>query len=85
MIQAYQLDREDGEVVYGDSGYAGATKRIEFRKDEHPYLIVKNQIGYRKTVYHGIKKNLNRFYMLFASANLVMCYRAGRAKDFCKA
>ncbi|SHK17262.1 transposase, IS5 family [Anaerocolumna jejuensis DSM 15929] len=66
-------------------------KQIENRKSstrarvEHPYLIVKNQFGYRKTVYRGIKKNLNRFYMLFASANLVMCYRAGRAKDFCMA
>lgn len=52
-------------------------------KAEHPYLIVKKQFGYCKTVYRGIVKNLNRFHVLFASANLVMCIRAGRVKDFC--
>jgi IS5 family transposase len=128
IVETSKLIREDDEVVYGDSGYAGATKRPEFKEDEHlsgielranvrpssikipksyhginwdkqienrksstrakvehPYLIVKNQFGYRKTVYRGIKKNMNRFYMLFASANLVMCARAGRTKDFCMA
>lgn len=64
-------------------------KQIENRKSstrckvEHPYLIVKKQFGYRKAVYRGIKKNINRFHILFACANLVMCYRAGRTKDFC--
>lgn len=64
-------------------------KKIEHGKSsvrckvEHPYLIVKKQFGYCKTVYRGIVKNLNRFHVLFASANLVMCIRAGRVKDFC--
>jgi transposase, IS5 family len=47
-------------------------------KVEHPFHIVKNLFGYRKTVYRGIAKNLNRLHVLFASANLVMCVRAGR-------
>lgn len=119
---------EDDEVVYGDSGYTGATKRPEFQEDghlanvelrsnvrpssikvpdsyeginwdkqienrksstrakvEHPFLIVKNQFGYKKVAYRGIRKNMNRFHILFASANLVMCFRAGRTKDFCMA
>jgi len=128
IVETSKLIREDDEVVYGDSGYAGATKRPEFQKDkhlssiefrsnvrpssikvpdsykginwdkqienrksstrakvEHPFLIVKNQFGYKKVAYRGIRKNMNRFHILFASANLVMCFRAGRKKDFCMA
>ena len=64
-------------------------KQIENRKSstrckvEHPFLIVKKQFGYSKVVYRRIAKNLNRFHMLFASANLVMCARAGRSQEFC--
>lgn len=63
-------------------------KQIENRKSstrckvEHPFLIVKKQFGYCKAVYRGIAKNMNRFHVLFASANLVMCSRAGRTRDF---
>ncbi|MBD5134849.1 MAG: IS5 family transposase [Lachnospiraceae bacterium] len=71
--------------------YAGINwdRKIENRKSstrarvEHPFLIVKKQFGYCKAVYRGIAKNMNRFNILFASANLVMCVRAGRTKDFC--
>ena len=52
-------------------------------KVEHPFLIVKQQFGYCKTVYKGLSKNMNRFHILFACANLVMCVRAGRTKEFC--
>lgn len=52
-------------------------------KVEHPFLIVKKLFGYSKVVYRGIAKNLNRFFALFASANLVMCFRAGRKNEFC--
>ena len=48
----------------------------------HSYLIIKHQFGFSKTVYHGIRMNLNRLYMLFASANILMCTRAGRTKEF---
>lgn len=54
-------------------------------KVEHPFLIVKRQFGYCKAAYKGLKKNLTRFFMLFASANLLMCLRAGRQKEFCAA
>lgn len=72
--------------------YAGINwdKQIEKRKSatrarvEHPFLIVKKQFGYCKAVYRGIARNMNRFNILFASANLMMCVRAGRIKDFCK-
>lgn len=52
-------------------------------KVEHPFLIVKQQFGYGKVSYRGIAKNMNRFFVLFASANLIMCFRAGRQRDFC--
>ncbi|MDG6146412.1 transposase, partial [Lactococcus formosensis] len=48
-------------------------------KVEHPYRIVKNIFGFRKTVYRGLRKNLNRLHVLFASANLYMLARAGGA------
>lgn len=51
-------------------------------KVEHPFLIVKQKFGYCKVVYRGIKKNMNRFNILFASANLLMCIRAGRSRYF---
>lgn len=51
-------------------------------KVEHPFLIVKKQLGYAKVVYRGLAKNMNRFNVLFASANLIMCSRAGRTKEF---
>jgi len=44
---------------------------------EHPYRIVKNIFGFRKAVYRGLRKNLNRLHVLFASANLYILARAG--------
>ena len=52
-------------------------------KVEHPFLIVKRFFGYAKVAYRGIQKNMNRFNVLFASANLLMCSRAGRTAEFC--
>ncbi|MBQ8480095.1 MAG: IS5 family transposase [Akkermansia sp.] len=47
-------------------------------KVEHPFLIVKRYFGYCKVVYKGIAKNMNRFNLLFACANLLMCVRDNR-------
>lgn len=47
-------------------------------KVEHPFQIVKQFFGYSKVVYRGLAKNLNRLHVLFGSANLLMCTRAGR-------
>ena len=57
--------------------------RIEYQKAsvrakvEHVFHIIKNTFGFRKVCYRGIAKNLNRLYMLAASANLLMCARSG--------
>ena len=40
-------------------------------KVEHPFHIVKNRFGYRKTRYRGIKKNAAQLYTLFGLANVV--------------
>lgn len=53
------------------------------RKVEHPFLIVKRDFGYWKVIHRGIRKNLHRFYTLFASANLLMYIRAGHQEKFC--
>ncbi len=63
-------------------------KLIEHKKSsirckvEHPFHIIKNFFKCRKTKYRGLKKNYQMFQLLFASANLVMCIRAGRQKEF---
>ena len=41
-------------------------------KVEHPFLIVKRMFHAGKTRYRGIRKNLLQYYLLFASANLVI-------------
>ena len=59
-------------------------KQIENRKSsvrskiEHIFLIIKRDFVFRKAVYRGIAKNLNRLHVLFASANFLMRARAVR-------
>ena len=74
-----QEGKRDPEMHQTKNGNEKSTVRC---KVEHPFLIVKKQMGYSKVVYRGIAKNMHRFHMLFASANLLMCSRAGRTKDF---
>ena len=39
---------------------------------EHPFHVVKNLFGYRKTRYRGLAKNTAQLHTLFALANLVL-------------
>ena len=61
---------------------AGPDRAVESRKAsvrakvEHPFLIVKRDLGFAKTRYRGIGKNLNHLHLLFASANWLMRARA---------
>ena len=41
-------------------------------KVEHPFRIIKDLWGHRKTRYKGLKKNQSQMYMLFALANMFM-------------
>jgi transposase, IS5 family len=46
-------------------------------KVENPFHIIKNIFGFRKTRYRGIAKNQSLLYMLYVSANLLMCASRG--------
>jgi IS5 family transposase len=80
----YRINRRRKSVQQMPSGQIEWEKAIERRKSsvrskvEHPFLIVKRYFGFAKTVYRGLSKNTHRLYTLFASANLLMCARAGR-------
>ena len=41
-------------------------------KVEHIFQIVKKYFGCHKTTYRGIAKNMNKFFVLFGCANLVV-------------
>ena len=74
----FRISRRKGTVK------AKWDKAIETRKSgvrskvEHPFLIVKRYFGFCKAVCMGLKKNGSRLFALFASANILMCARAGR-------
>lgn len=80
----YRINRKYHSVQKLPAGMIDYEKQIERRKSsirskvEHPFLIIKRSFGFVKTVYRGLKKNTDRLYVLFASANLLMCIRAGR-------
>jgi IS5 family transposase len=81
----YRINRRPGKLRRKtDNGGQDWERAIERRKSsvrskvEHPFRFVKVQCGFRKTVYRGIAKNLNRLYVLLGSANLWMCAKAGR-------
>jgi IS5 family transposase len=58
-------------------GYEEYRKSSVRSKVEHAFHIIKNTFGFNKVCYRGIAKNLNRLYLLAASANLLMCARSG--------
>lgn len=81
----YRINLRPGSLAKKKDGKVQECERqIEHRKSsvrckvEHPYRFVKVQCGFRKAVYRGLEKNLNRLFVLFMSANLWMCARAGR-------
>ena len=75
MTKAYKGTNWDRKIEHA--------KASVLSKVEHPFLIVKRMFHASKTRYHGLRKNLLQYDLLFASANLVMCLRAGRQREFC--
>lgn len=81
-----RVNRRPGRAYrkYANDGQAWE-KLIERQKSavrskvEFPFRFLKVQCGFRKTVYKGIAKNLNRAFVLLASSNLYACARAGRS------
>ena len=81
----YRINRRPGKISKMQAsagknwdGYIENRKSSVRCKVEHPFRIVKCIFGYRKVAYRGLEKNLNRFYVLFGSANLLMRVWAGR-------
>lgn len=81
---ACRINERIGKVTGVPEGVARDVARERERrkssvrsKVEHPFRIVKVLFGYRKAVYRGLAKNLNRLHMLFGSANLLMWAWAG--------
>lgn len=80
----YRINRRPSSVKKA-GGILDFEKNIEKRKSvmrskvEHPFLLVKRYFGYAKARYRGLYKNAQRLYMLFTSANIVMCLRSGRS------
>ena len=89
----FRINKRPSSIKVTEKIYSGFNwdHYIESRKSsvrckvEHAFLIIKREFGYVKVAYRGIAKNLNRFNILFASANLLMCLRAGRGNEFIKA
>lgn len=79
----YRINRRPSRLPKVSDNAIDWERYIERRKSsvrckvEHPYRIIKNIFGFRKTVYRGLQKNLNRLHVLFASANLYMLAKAG--------
>ena len=79
----YRINRRPGRLPKVSDNAIDWERYIENQKSsvrckvEHPYRIVKNIFGFRKAVYRGLRKNLNRLHVLFASANLYTLARVG--------
>ena len=79
----YRINKRYGSVKKAPAGHDW-DRQIEKKKSvvrckvEHPFLLVKQYFGYAKARYKGLFKNAQRLFMLFASANILMCIRAGR-------
>lgn len=81
----YRINRRPGKLHrMEDNSRQNWERLIENRKSsvrskvEHPFRFLKVQYGFRKTVYRGIQKNLNRAFVLFARSNLYSLSKAGR-------
>lgn len=66
ISEAYKLIRDDDEVVYGDSGYAGISKRKEIKNDDHL-----SQIDYRISFRQDQMKNETKLYTNVGSGKYI--------------
>ena len=54
---------------------AERTKSSVRAKVEHVFGVVKRQLKYRKTRYRGLRKQIAKFNIMFALANLILADR----------
>ena len=69
---------DTSEFLFNWERYIDHRKSSVRCKVEHIFRIIKQQFGYTKTVYRGLKKNANRLLALFLSANFYMLAQAKR-------
>jgi IS5 family transposase len=77
----YKIARRPSSYKKAKPRSAGQIKRREREKSsvrskvEHVFGVVKNQLGYRKTRYKGLKKQEAKLNMMFALANMILANR----------
>jgi len=69
-----KLSEKEQEIIKEEERAKSKTRA----KVEHPYRIVKQVFGFRKTRYRGLSKNENKMYMLFALANLYLAVQKNK-------
>lgn len=78
MDQINFLDAEYAAKKRKPLGKEGFQEQLEQAKAsirakvEHPFRIIKQQFGFRKTRYRGMAKNNNQLHTMFALANLYL-------------
>jgi IS5 family transposase len=77
----YQINIRPSSIKKLPENEQEAAKELQHAKSsvralvEHPFHILKNTFGFKKTRYRGIDKNSDRLNILFASVNLLICAR----------
>jgi IS5 family transposase len=77
----YRINRRPSQSKNRSARSQGQIKRREREKSsvrakvEHVFGVVKGQLGFKKTRYRGLRKQIAKFNMMFALANLLLADR----------
>ena len=77
----YKINRRPSQSKNRSARSQGQIKRREHEKSsvrakvEHVFGVVKGQLGFKKTRYRGLRKQIAKFNMMFALANLILADR----------
>lgn len=77
----YKINRRPSQSKNRSARSQGQIKRREHEKSsvrakvEHVFGVVKGQLGFKKTRYRGLRKQIAKFNMMFALANLLLADR----------
>lgn len=81
----FRINKRPGNIRKMSEGYGkDFEKYLERKKSsvrakvEYAFLLLKRRFGYSEVRYRGIAKNLSRLYLLFGSANILMCALSGK-------
>lgn len=77
----YKLNRKPSQIKKLSLSGQYAAKKSEHKKSsirakvEHVFAVVKRQLGYRRTRYRGLEKQISKINFMFALANLILADR----------